>query len=190
MGSGKEARKSTGVHCGREFGHAGHAICSNKDTAKREIPVGLMLTGGHARDKKRHLGPRKSTQNKQREDKGRSIPEPGQANPKDRRANVHKTTNIVQIRRSIKAKKTTGKCRSPRKKYLNINMQTRQRKESNLNTKMARQQSRKQRKKNATKTGPLFWFNKPLQKLKQRRKNCKHKRKIFYIGKCIHNKPH
>ena len=47
VGHGNGAWGDTDGCCGRELGHAVHAKCNNKDTAKQEILMGAMLTGGH-----------------------------------------------------------------------------------------------------------------------------------------------
>ena len=48
LGHGNEDRRGTGGRCGREFGHAVYAKGHKNDTAKQEILMVAMMTGGHA----------------------------------------------------------------------------------------------------------------------------------------------
>ena len=65
----------------------------NNTTSKEEIPMGVVLSGGHTGHKQGPLNPNKNTQKKQRGVREGANRNEHRKKPTDRPANMHTTTH-------------------------------------------------------------------------------------------------
>ena len=143
-----------------------------KDTAKRELPMVVMSTGGHVGHKLGTFRVNENTQKTQRKEKQRSKCKRVQETPKTNlQIHTQQHNNNADETDTRKTKLTQEKRRAPGENLLDTNTSPRQSKGKKSSAKTAKQQNRNQSKKNTTNTRTLFGIRKMLQVRKKRRGN-------------------